>query len=320
MSGPLDSLDPRGARDPLSAARHQVVPRVPLCVAGEPVGSVACDHLEHLRGWPQWIAWAPAQDRGDLRDPGDSVNPGEATTPDASRPTQVHLIAPPPERDTALAEMNAALRREGLIRAWRDEPFSLFSPRDARVLATFERASARFWGTLTLGAHATGYVADAAGRPTHLWIARRAWNKATDPGCLDNLIGAGVPHGQTPREAVLREGWEEAGLVPAQMQRLAAASVIELDRDVPEGRQFERLHAWDLQLDPDTQPANQDGEVAEFLRVPVQEVAHMALSGAMTVDAALVTLDFLLRHGVLPEAQRHALAPRLAPLCRPAGG
>lgn len=49
-----------------------------------------------------------------------------------------------------------------------------------------------------LGAHASGYVADVAGRPTQLWIAQRSMAKATDPGSFDNLIGGGVPDGQAP--------------------------------------------------------------------------------------------------------------------------
>ena len=279
--------------DPIAAARLQRVARVPFLVEGTHVGSVAQAHLWRLAGWRHWI---------DVVDAAHTPHP------------QVQLVAPRAARDEALAAMNAALRDEGLIRAWRDEPFALFNPQDGCVLATFERASARFWGTLTLGAHANGFVADAAGRPTHLWIARRAWNKATDPGCLDNLIGGGVPHGQTPLETVVREGWEEAGLAPAQMQRLSAGRVIELDRDVPEGRQFERLHVYDLELDAGVVPANQDGEVAQIMRIEVEEAAQVALSGQMTVDAALVTLDFLLRRDVLPGPQRRALAPRLESL------
>ena len=61
----------------------------------------------------------------------------------------------------------------GLIRAWRDEPFALFDPADGARLATMERAAARFWGTLTLGAHANGYVADAQ-RPAHPPVDRAA--------------------------------------------------------------------------------------------------------------------------------------------------
>lgn len=280
----------RGPTDPIAAARWRPHPRVPFVVDGLQVGSVAQAHLPRLADWPQWLR----------------IEAADAAC--------VHLTAPREERDAALATLNAALREEGLILAWRDEPFALFAPEDGRVLATLERAAARFWGTLTLGAHANGWVAGADGRPAHLWIARRSRTKATDPGMLDNLIGGGVPHGQTPRQTVVREGWEEAGLTPAQMQRLVPGSVIELDRDVREGRQFERLHSYDLELPAGLVPVNQDGEVEALACLTLAEAAEAALSGQMTVDAALVTLDFLLRHAALPEAQHRELAQRFEPL------
>jgi len=265
----------------LDMSEMPTVVRVPFRVAGRAVGTVALAHLAALGAWPRWLE---VSERG------------------------VALIAT--DRDAALAEMHAALRAQGLIRAWRDETFPLFDPQTFEVLATMERAAARFWGSLTLGAHANGYVADkadAAGRPTHLWIAQRAADKATDPGLFDNLIGGGVPAGQTPLEALQREGWEEAGLSPALMAtavpaRLSAhlpASPLRLHRDVAEGRQLEDLHAFDLALPQGVLPQNQDGEVAGFQLLPLADAMALAASGAMTVDAALVTLDFGHRHGWL---------------------
>jgi 8-oxo-dGTP pyrophosphatase MutT (NUDIX family) len=211
-----------------------------------------------------------------------------------------------------LAQLNATLRSMGLIRAWRDEPFALFDPADGARLATIERASARFWGTLTLGAHANGYVADAHDRPTHLWIAQRSPAKATDPGLFDNLIGGGVPEGQSPLQALVREGWEEAGLHPPQMAGARAGSVLSLQRDIREGLQFEWLHAYDLALPAGLEPHNQDGEVANFRCLPVDEALSLAAGRQMTVDAALVTLDFALRHALLGEAAAPSLAAAVA--------
>ena len=211
--------------------------------------------------------------------------------------TAVTLIAS--EADTALATINAQLREQGLVRGWRDEPFAIFSLDDGSRLARTERAAARFWGTLTLAAHANGYVPGPDGRPTHLWIARRAFDKATDPGLFDSLVGGGVPDGQTPHEALLREGWEEAGQREDVMRSAMPGRVLRLQRDIPEGLQLEDLHVWDLALPEGVAPHNQDGEVQAFSRLPLDEALALAAGDTMTVDAALVTLDFALRHGLL---------------------
>ena len=226
----------------------------------------------------------------------------------------VLLRVPAAERDAVLAHINTALRAEGLIKAWRDETYGVPSLSNGTILARIERASSRFWGSLTFGAHATGYAADANGRPTHLWVAQRAHNKATDPGLFDNLIGGGVAFGQTPLEALVREGWEEAGLLPKQMQAAHLGRVIRLLRDIPEGYQNERLYAFDLPLPQGVVPRNQDGEVAGFELLPVHEALALAATPRMTVDAALVTLDFALRHGLFPPAVQLDLLSRSAAL------
>ncbi|MBL8324737.1 MAG: DUF4743 domain-containing protein [Rubrivivax sp.] len=256
------ALSAAGARDEQA--------RMPFVYAGRPVGSVARAHLALLRAQAPWLV----ERAGALH--------GEAVG------------------DAALAALHARLREAGAIVAWRDELFPLFDPATLEPLARIERAAARFWGTLTLGAHANGYVRGADGRPSHLWIARRSPLKATDPNLLDNLVGGGVPAGQTPREALVREGFEEAGLAPARMAAAVHAGALGLERDIREGFQQEWLYVFDLELPAGVEPRNQDGEVAEFHLLPVDEVADVvACTEAMTTDAALVTIDFLLRHGLL---------------------
>ncbi len=271
----------------LRAARlHDEAARVPFEVlrpghATVPAGSVARRHVSALKRWPHWLRATDAQ---------------------------VALIAPADAWTDALATMNDALRADGLIRAWRDEPFMLFSTAGEPLGVSMERAATRFWGTLTLGAHCNGYVADAAGAPQSLWIARRSANKPTDPGKLDNLIGGGVPHGQSPQEAVVREGWEEAGLAPAQMSALQRGGIVRLLRDIPEGLQREWIHVFDLALPLQLRPTNQDDEVAEITLHACADALTLAAGDAMTVDAALVTLDFALRRRLLPPPLHAALA------------
>jgi 8-oxo-dGTP pyrophosphatase MutT (NUDIX family) len=254
-----------------SAQRCNPQARVPFFADHHAVGSVHVKHLAVLAAWPQWLR----------------VVPGLSVT---------LLVGAGPERDRALATVNQRLRELGLVLGWRDETIALVHPEHGQHLGRIERASARFWGSLTLGAHANGYLADTAGRPTHLWLARRSANKATDPGLWDNLVGGGVPDGQTPWEALLREGWEEAGLSRQQMLQAQTGSVMRLHRDVPEGLQLEDLYSHSLQLPAGLVPVNQDGEVAAFECLPIDQALGLAASQQMTVDASLVTLDFALRH------------------------
>lgn len=266
----------------VAAQARDAATRVPFVVAGRRVGSVARAHLAALRAWPAHLA---------IDDAG------------------VTLIAE--DRGAALAEMHAALRAQGLIRAWRDETFPLFDPDTREPLALMERAAARFWGTLTLGAHLNGYVAGDDDRPERLWIAQRSFTKPTDPGLFDNLVGGGVPAGQSPFVALVREAGEEAGLAAEPLQAARPGRVLRLHRDIAEGLQLEDLHAWDLALPRDWQPHNHDGEVAGFRLLPVADALALAAGDTMTVDAALVTLDFGLRHGLFAPAEAAQLGAAL---------
>lgn len=226
-----------------------------------------------------------------------------ACTPDA-----VHLLATPGAAlDAALDSVHRALQAQGLIRAWRDEPYPWLDEAGLRH-AVIERAASRFWGALTFGAHCNGYLAGPDGRPSHLWIAQRSPHKPTDPGRLDNLIGGGVPLGQTPREALWREAWEEAGLQPDELATLQPGRVFELHCDIPEGLQREWLFVFDLPLPPGRVPQNQDGEVAGFRCLPVAQALAEVRAGTLTTDAGLATLDFAARHGLLDEGAAQTLA------------
>lgn len=264
----------------IAAARHgDRAARVPLWLGDEAVGSVARAHLPALRSLAGSGGWQ-VEDDAVRRDPAGA--------------------------EAAFAALNPRLRAAGLVRAWRDEPYPVFGA-GGRELCRIERAASRFWGTLTLGAHANGWVAGADGRPVALWIAQRSFTKATDPGLHDNLVGGGVPAGQSPWETLQREGWEEAGLPAALLATAVPGRVLALAREIPEGWQHEHLHVFDLCLPAGVEPANQDGEVHAFACLPVDEAVALARGGTMTVDASLATLDFVLRHRLL-------LPPALAAL------
>jgi hypothetical protein len=77
---------------------------------------------------------------------------------------------------------------------------------------------------------------------------------------------------------------------------------VRVEYSVPEGLHREIMFVHDLWVPPDFKPENQDGEVAEIRRLPVEEVIEAILEGEFTLDAGAVMVDGLLRlGGVLPE-------------------
>ncbi|MFS8975642.1 DUF4743 domain-containing protein [Cupriavidus necator] len=209
-------------------------------------------------------------------------------------------------RSAALAALAHRLADAGHVRGWRHELFAVTPALGAPAVAAVERAVARFLGLLTFASHMNGIVAgDVDGGPA-LWISRRSQSKSVDPGMWDNLVAGGMPHGSDPLETLVRECEEESGIPPALARGVQAHGVIEVLRDLPEGVQWEQVYVYDLLLPPGFTPRNQDGEVSEHRRVGLPALLAIMSSGAMTVDATLVTLDALRRRGWLGSGDRRA--------------
>ena len=199
----------------------------------------------------------------------------------------------------ALAEVARVLAREGHIQGWRNETYAIRANEGGAVLFHLERAATRFFGLTSSAAHLNGFFFQNE-NPT-IWIARRSATKAIDPGMLDNLVAGGVPSGQDAWQTLLRECGEEAGIPTALAGKARPAGVLRVCREVPEGLHSEFLHVHDLALPADFVPRNTDGEVSEFLSLDAQRLMERIAGGEMTVEAALVAADFVLRQGVLQD-------------------
>jgi 8-oxo-dGTP pyrophosphatase MutT (NUDIX family) len=281
-------VSPAAAIPALASARRAVQPRRAVWLDGERVGCVAEPHLALLAAEPAAFA----------------IGPG-----------RIDIVLPAAEREPRLAALHRAWHARGAIVGWRDEPYALSplqGPHAGQPRVAIERAASRFWGSLTFGAHANGFVRGTDGRPAALWIAQRSFAKPTDPGLFDNLVGGGIPLGQQPAETLVREAWEEAGLSAPLAAGAVPVRQLHIERDIPEGLQRERLHAFDLELPAGLEPENQDGEVQGFRLLPVADALELALGSSMTVDAALVTLDFGFRHGLMAPAPAAAWRSFLA--------
>ena len=242
---------------------------VPLEIGGQRAGWIRHDFVALLRRWPD--IFGLGQERVCVR----------------------AALADERARTTALAEVTRALERDAVITGWRTETYAVrIHPRDA-PLFHIERAAMRFFGLTSVATHLNGYASGRDGLT--VWMARRSATKSIDPGMLDTLVGGGVASGQDPWNALLRECQEEAGIERALATKAVAAGTLQVCHEVPEGLHCEILYAHDLEVPADFQPRKVDGEVSEFMLLEAAKTADRIASGEFTVEAGLVTLDFLLR-------------------------
>jgi 8-oxo-dGTP pyrophosphatase MutT (NUDIX family) len=211
-------------------------------------------------------------------------------------------------RSGSIAEVARTLRAEGALPAWRDESYAVMPAFGAPAAFEIERGAARWFGVKTWAAHVNGIVRD--NEQVRMWFARRSPTKAVDPGLLDNLVGGGIAAGARVDETIVKEAWEEAGLPGVIARRARPAGAVHVRRALFDGLQRETLFVHDLALRNDFVPANQDGEAVEHRLVDLPEAARLIAQergpDEVTVDASLVVLDYLLRHGAIaPDTQQY---------------
>lgn len=187
----------------------------------------------------------------------------------------------------------------GMYSGWRNEQFSV-SDEAGNTLFALERSAFRPLGLLSHAVHINGWVERDGQR--WFWIGTRSPYKAVDPNKLDNLVGGGIAAGEDIRQAMCREGFEEAGLDGELVNHLTQSGCRLSRRPVRRGLHREYLHIFDLPLPDEFIPENQDGEVASFALMSAQEIAEAMIDGRFMNDAALALLDTFMRAGYLDTA------------------
>jgi 8-oxo-dGTP pyrophosphatase MutT (NUDIX family) len=196
---------------------------------------------------------------------------------------------------------------------WRGEAFDVRADGDddGPPLTTIDRGALPAFGIAAAGVHLNGMVHRADG--LHLWVARRASSKALDPGKLDHLVAGGIGAGLSPRETLLKEAAEEAGMPPALASQARQMSVVRYAMLRPEGLRRDRIHCFDLMLPKDFVPRAMDGEVESFALWPMNKVLNRVRdSDDFKFNVNLVLIDLLLRCGYIEEAGEEGRALRAA--------
>ncbi|RJF98059.1 DUF4743 domain-containing protein [Noviherbaspirillum saxi] len=250
------------------------------------VGQVRHETAERLKRWPDIFSVMPHQVE---------FAPG-LTTPTA--------------RTDAITHVAHAMHRDGLVAGWRNESVAVAAVFGEAPLFHIERAALRHFG-LTLHAVHLNALTDFD-RSGEMWLARRSHNKATDPGCYDTIVGGGLGNGMGITATLIKECFEEAGMPADLASQARPAGAVHVRREVPEGVHDEILFTHDLVVSKDFVPNNHDGEVQEFVRLPLQDVIELiGSSDEVTVEASFVITDFLLRSGFIsPDV------PGYLPLCK----
>ncbi|HEX4233284.1 MAG TPA: NUDIX domain-containing protein [Caldimonas sp.] len=198
----------------------------------------------------------------------------------------------------SLAAIAAWLRDAGLAGRWRDEQLAVVGG-DERAVATVERSVVRVLGLTTFAVHLVGIAADG----DRVWVQQRAFDKATDPGQWDTLMGGQVAAAETVESALVRETWEEAGLDVHSLRELGRGPRITIRRPVDEGYMVEHLEVYTARLPEGVAPSNRDGEVVRFECLDGAALEQRLANGEFTLEATLILAQAVPRFQALSRAR-----------------
>ena len=193
-----------------------------------------------------------------------------------------------------------------VLRGWRNELYSIRGPYSSgKSMVTIERAGSALFGINSFGVHMTVYVNSIHGMK--IWVPRRARNKQTYGGALDNTVAGGLSLEEQPLECLIRESDEEASfseqLVRSNAKACGTVSYFHIREARAGGEagllQPECQHVFDMEIGEEVVPKPGDNEVEDFYLWTVDEVKRALAEGEFKPNCAAVLLDFFIRHGIL---------------------
>jgi len=212
---------------------------------------------------------------------------------------QTDLTEAAEERTKVLARYLQQVREAKIFRVldgWRNELYPVYGP-GKQLLFSMERSASALFGIVTYGVHMTAYTKTAEG--TKFWTPRRALNKQTYPGMMDNTVAGGLSTGEMPFECLVRESMEEASLpeeIASKAQPCGTMTYFYV-RDSRAGGEVglcqpECQYVYDLELPEDVVPKPNDNEAMDFQLLGVEDVQAAMASGRFKPNCALLLLEF----------------------------
>lgn len=185
------------------------------------------------------------------------------------------------------------LARRGFY-GFRGEAFDVREHPGAPALTTIDRGALPAFGVMAEGVHLNGLV--RRGNGLHLWVARRAADKALDPGKLDHLVAGGVSAGMTPWQTLIKESDEEAAIPQQIIMQAVKTGELHYTMLRDEGLRRDFLHCYDIDLPETFVPVPADGEVESFELWPMARVVKTVReTDDFKFNVSLVLIDLFER-------------------------
>lgn len=203
-------------------------------------------------------------------------------------------------RTAALEQVNQQLIEQGEFPDWIAERYPVSTDFASAPVMDIGRAANSSYGFRAYGTHVNGLV--GGGSDLSVWIAKRATTRPHYPGMLDHIVAGGLPIGLSPKDNVIKECEEEAG-IPADL-----ASQAQFVREIryceasTRGLKRDTIFCFDLNLPEDFEPVNNDGEVEGFELWSLTELAErVASTEDFKPNCNLVIIDLLLRKRMIDD-------------------
>lgn len=208
---------------------------------------------------------------------------------------RLELCARAPLSDR-LEDVRAAMHKAGMIGPARGELMALRLVPEGPELAVIDRSAVRILGLWVHKVHVNGMV--QGNGPPLVWLSRRAAHAEWNANRFDTLVAGGCAAGHSIEQTVRLEGWQEAGLTPAQLADLKPVSRMSVQYPSERGFLREVLIIFDLYLPENFTPECHDGEIDWAKRVSLDDMHHLLLDGTeMKMSSALVCRDLWRRLG-----------------------
>jgi len=214
----------------------------------------------------------------------------------------------PQARNDALEEALLKLKSEDVfpaLRGWRGECYVTRASSSGPELFKMERAGSVLFGVKSYGVHITGYV-NHSSKGLCVWFQQRSKTKQTWPGMFDSFVGGGLTEGYGVLETAIKEAGEEANVPEDLASNLKPVGVVSFLHESERGIQPDTEYVFDLELPEGFKPSNNDGEVEDFVLVPVKEIPDFICKENFKITSSAIALDWLIRHGIVtPENESY---------------